>query len=44
LAAAIERWRTNRHGRGHSEIAVRRKIQRWVAREHLREYLDLALK
>jgi transposase len=43
LAAAIERWRTNRHGRGHSEIAVRRKIQRWVAREHLREYRDMDL-
>lgn len=43
LAAAIDKWRKNRRGKGHKEASVRRKIQRWTAREHLREFLEVKL-
>lgn len=44
LADKIEAWRERgRSGKGHGEEAVRRKIRRWTAREHLREVLDVTL-
>lgn len=43
LAARIATWRESRRGTGHAESSVRRKIRRWSAREHLRDYLDVAL-
>lgn len=43
LAAAIDRWRQSRRGKGHAEGSVRQKIRNWTAREHLREYLEVDL-
>ena len=43
LADAIDAWRETRKGKGHREADVRKKIRRWTAREHLRDYLDVEL-
>jgi transposase len=44
LAGKIRAWRDGgRRGRGHTEASVRRKLRRWSAREHLREFLDVEL-
>lgn len=43
LAAAIESWRQVGKGRGHLVESVSKKIDRWTAREHLRDYLDVEM-
>lgn len=43
LAAAIDRWNETRRGKGFKRSIVEKKIARWNAREHLREYLDVEL-
>lgn len=43
LSALVDAWRERRPGRGYTESSVRRKIKNWTAREHLREFLDVAL-
>jgi len=43
LASAIDSWRQSRKGKGHEGASVEKKIARWTAREHLREYLEVKL-
>lgn len=43
LAAAITAWRESHRGKGHEDASVRRKIRRWTAREHLRDFLEVEL-
>jgi transposase len=43
LTAAIESWRQSGRGRGHLVESVKKKIERWTAREHLRDYLDVEM-
>jgi len=44
LADKIAAWRGGGRGdTGHGEAAVRDKLRRWTAREHLREFLDVEL-
>jgi len=43
LAAAIDRWHETGQGKGYVRSSVEKKIARWSAREHLREYLEVEL-
>lgn len=43
LAAKIDAWGKSRRGKGHVENSVRRKIRKWTAREHLRDFLEVRL-
>jgi len=43
LATQVDAWREKRVGRGYTESSVRQKIKSWTSREHLRDFLDVAL-
>jgi len=43
LAAAIDKWRQRRMGKGYLRSSVAKKIRAWSAREHLAEFLDVEI-
>jgi transposase len=43
LSESIAACTQTRRGKGHTKTSVDRKIRRWTAREHLREFLDVHL-
>ena len=44
LGRKIQAWREGgRRGPGHTEASVERKLRRWSARDHLREFLEVEL-